>query len=80
VDFEVTGAIINPVTIAAGSAVRDRRRLRREYGGRRWLKRKGLATVRLPDGRVLIAEIHWYEAHGIGKREIKVKRLFEEAP
>lgn len=72
-DFEVLGAIRAIETIAAGRALRQLRRLRRRYGGTRWRKRTGLATVRLSDGAVRQAEVHWYEAHGIGRREIKIK-------
>ena len=74
-DFEVIGEIKQVETIAAGSGVRDRARLRRRYGPGRWRKRKGVATVRLLDGTIGEAEIHWYEAHGIGKRELKLKSV-----
>jgi len=74
--YEIIGPIRNAETIAAGTSVRDRARLRRLYGRGRWRKRKGLVLVRLPDGVVTTAEVHWYEASGIGKKEIKVKRLF----
>lgn len=69
------GLLRTPETIAAGPSVRDRARLPRLYGRGRWRKRKGIATVRLPDGVVCEAEVHWYEATGIGGREVKVKRL-----
>ena len=74
-EFEIVGPFRNPATIAAGPSVRDRARLRRLYGRGRWRKRKGIASVRLPDGVVREAEVHWYEATGIGRREVKVKRL-----
>ena len=74
--YEIIGAIRNVETIAAGNSLRDRARLRRLYGQGRWRKRKGHALVRLPDGTVTTAEVHWYEASRIGKREVKVKRLF----
>lgn len=61
-------------TIVSGRAVRDRRRLTRQYGRGNWRKMKGIATVRLVDGTILEAELHWYEAHGIGKQEIKFKK------
>jgi len=51
-------------------------RLRKQFGPGRWRKRKGIATVRLPSGRIHRAELHWYEAHGIGKRKVKIKRYF----
>ena len=72
-DFEVLGAIRGIETIAVGKAVRQLARLRRRYGKGRWRKRKGVATVRLQDGTIHTAEIHWYEAHGIGRREMKIK-------
>ena len=76
--FEVLGEIVDMETIATGRSVRVRTRLRRKYGPGRWRKRKGTATVRLPDGRVSRAELHWYEAHGIGRKELKLKRLLQE--
>jgi hypothetical protein len=72
-DFELVGAVRDTGTIAAGRAIRELRRLRRHYGKGRWRKRKGVATVRLQDGTVHRAEVHWYEAHGIGRREMKIK-------
>ncbi len=74
--YEIIGPIRNAETIAAGKSVRDRTRLRRLYGRGRWRKRKGLVLVRLPDGVVTTAEVHRYEASGIGKKEIKKKLLF----
>ena len=59
-----------------GSGVRDRARLRRHYGQGRWRKLKGIARVRLVDGTIRLAEIHWYEAHGIGRKELKWKLPF----
>ena len=76
--FEIIGEITGIETIASGSAVRVRARLRRAYGDGRWRKRKGIATVRFPDGEVCIAEIHWYEAHWIGRREFKIKDILDE--
>jgi hypothetical protein len=64
-------------TIAVASGVRDVRRLRRLHGGRRWRKIKGSAQVELLTGEIRLAELHWYEAHGVGKREIKIKRLLD---
>jgi len=72
-DFEIIGSVRGVETIATGRAIRQLRRLRRRYGKGRWRKRKGVATVRLLDGTVRQAEIHWYEAHGIGRREMKIK-------
>lgn len=72
-DFDVIGPIRDVITIATGPAVRQRRRLSRRYGRGRWRKQKGVATVRLLDGGVHTAEVHWYEGHGIGRREMKIK-------
>lgn len=73
--FELVGAIRDAETIAVGLSIRDLPRLRRLYGRGRWRKRTGIATVRLPDGAVVEAELHWYEAGGIGTREIRIKRI-----
>lgn len=70
--FELISAISNIKIIAAGSGIRDRARLRRRYGKGRWRKMKGIAKVKLLDGSIHTAEIHWYEAHGIGKRDFKI--------
>jgi hypothetical protein len=72
-DFEVLGPMRNVETIATGREIRQLPRLRRSHGKGRWRKRKGVARVRLQDGTVHMAEIHWYEAHGIGRREMKIK-------
>ena len=66
---------MNVETIATGRAIRERRRLEKVYGKGRWRKRKGVAKVRFADGSLHTAEIHWYEAHGIGRKEAKIKRL-----
>lgn len=68
-DFEIASEITAVETIASGKGVRDRNRLRKLYGGIRWRKLKGIAQIRLSSGRIRTAEIHWYEAHGVGKRE-----------
>lgn len=73
--FELIGPIRQIETIAVRHSIRDRARLRRLYGHGRWRKRKGIAMVRLADGFVCEAEVHWYEATGIGRRELRVKRL-----
>ncbi len=73
-EFEVIGEITEIETIARGRGVRDRARLNRLYGQGRWRKLKGRAMIRLRGGRVRLAELHWYEAHGIGMRELKRKR------
>ncbi|HEY2322016.1 MAG TPA: hypothetical protein VGJ82_04045 [Thermoanaerobaculia bacterium] len=75
--FEILTEIVGIETIAAGTGIRDLRRLVEGYGDGRWRKLKGVATVRLRNGRVTRAEIHWYEAHGIGKRDFKIKRYIE---
>ncbi|HXH40501.1 MAG TPA: hypothetical protein VNN08_17855 [Thermoanaerobaculia bacterium] len=72
--FKIIGVIWANETIASGRGVRDRRRLNREYGTANWRKMKGVATVRLVDGTICNAELHWYEAHGLGKKEIKFKK------
>ena len=76
-NFEIVGDITDVETIASGKGVRDRRRLNRQYGRGRWRKLKGNASVRLRSGRVRLAELHWYEAHGIGRKEFKRKRYLD---
>lgn len=76
VDFEILGEITQIKPIARGTGVRDRARLRKQYGPGRWRKLKGVARVRLLDNSIRLAEIHWYEAHGIGKKEFKLKLPF----
>ena len=73
--FTVLGEITHVETFAEGSGIREIARLRKLYGRGRWRKRKGVARVRLADQAICSAEIHWYEATGIGKREFKIKRL-----
>ena len=75
--FEIVGEITQVETIAEGKGVRDRQRLRRLYGSGRWRKVKGVALVRLRSGTILRAELHWYEAHGIGRKEIKRKQYVD---
>jgi len=74
VRFEIISEIVEVQGIATGREIRDLRRLQRLYGKGRWRKMKGVATVRLASGRVRRAELHWYEAHGIGRKELKRKR------
>lgn len=74
-DFAVLGDISDIETIAADTSIREIARLRKTYGPGRWRKLKGIATVRLSNGIVCEAEVHWYEAHGIGKREVKIKEI-----
>ena len=75
--FEIIGDITDIEPIAVGSTIREVVRLRRQYGRGRWRKLKGIALIRLANGRIRRAELHWYEAHGIGKREIKRKRYMD---
>jgi len=75
--FEIIGEITDIEPIAVGRSIRDLARLRRQYGPGRWRKLKGIALVRLTNGRIRRAELHWYEAHGIGKKEIKRKRYMD---
>jgi len=74
-ELEILSAIEDIETIAAGQGVYIRRYLERTYGKGRWRKMKGIATVRLADGTVCKAEIHWFEAYGIGRKDFKVKRV-----
>jgi hypothetical protein len=76
-DFELAGELKDVETIAVGNSIRELPRLRRLYGKGRWRKMKGVARIRLRDGRLRLAELHWYEAHGIGKKEFKRKRYLD---
>jgi hypothetical protein len=78
VPFKVLGEITEKRTIAIGRGIRELRRLRRAYGAGQWRKVAGIARVRLPDGTISRVELHWYEAHGIGRSEMKIKRLLPE--
>ena len=73
--FEIMGEISVVETFATGSGIREIARLRRAYGRGRWRKRKGIARVRLTDGSMHDAEVHWYEAAGIGRKEFNIKHL-----
>ena len=75
--FEICGGISDIETFATGKAIRELPRLRKLYGKGRWRKRKGIAEVRLPNGTIREAELHWYEASGIGKKEFKIKRFVD---
>lgn len=75
--FEIVGKIENEETFASGSGIREIARLRRAYGRARWRKRKGIATIKFEDGSTRLAELHWYEATGIGRKEFKIKRLLD---
>jgi len=74
---KILGKISHPEIISSGVSLRIRRRLQKLYGQGRWRKLKGVARVQLPDGYVMLAEVHWYEAHGVGRKELKIKRLLE---
>ena len=76
-NFEIISDITNMETIAVGNRIREIRRLRRRYGNGRWRKLKGVARIRLRSGRMRLAELHWYEAHGIGRKEIKRKQYLD---
>lgn len=78
-DFELVGAPSDIELIAEGRGIRELKRLRRLYGGRRWRKMKGVCRIRLGNGETRLAELHWYEAHGIGRKEIKRKRYIDPA-
>jgi len=73
VKFEIVGEIEQVETIASGRSVKIRAHLQKTYGKGRWRKLKGVATVRLPNRKLRTVELHWYEAHGIGRRDFKIK-------
>jgi len=75
--FEIVGEIDKIETLAVGGKIRDIMRIQKQYGPGRWRKLKGVAKVRLQGGRICQAEVHWYEAHGIGRRKMKIKRLLD---
>ena len=75
IEFEILSGIEDIETIATGRGVYIRRYLERTYGKGRWRKIKGIATVQLTDGTICEAEIHWFEAHGIGRKDFKIKRV-----
>jgi hypothetical protein len=77
VSFEIIGEIEEIETIAIGGRIRDIMRLQKQFGSARWRKLKGFAMVRLQSGNIRKAEVHWYEAHGIGKKKIKIKRFLD---
>ncbi len=76
-DFELIGELTGVETISAGRRIRELSRLRRLYGHGYWKKMKGTASIRLHNGSIRLAELHWYEAHGIGKKEFKRKRYLD---
>lgn len=72
-NFEIISEITQIETMFVGGKIRDLARLKKMYGKGRWRKMKGIAHIRLHSGRIRLAELHWYEAHGIGRKEIKRK-------
>ncbi len=76
-NFEILGDITSAETMAYGRAIRELKRLNRVYGKAGWRKRKGIAKIKLWDGTVKLAELHWYESHGKGRKEVKIKRYLE---
>jgi len=76
-DFQLVGAVKEIEPIAVNLSIRERRKLKAQFGGRRWRKLKGVTLVRFPNGEVRRAELHWYEAHGVGRRKMKVKRVLD---
>jgi hypothetical protein len=76
-DFEIIGPVREVETFAVGTSIRELHRLRKTYGRARWRKRKGIARLRFGDGSEAMAEVHWYEAHGIGRKEMKVKQFLD---
>ena len=75
--FEIVGEVSEIETIASGRGIRRLKYLRKRYGGRQWRKRKGFALVRLSNGSTRQAELHWYEAHGVGRKGLKIKRFLD---
>jgi hypothetical protein len=77
-EFEIVGAVEQIETIAVGQRIRELANLKRMFGTGRWRKLKGRATIRCPNGVIARAELHWYEAHGIGRRKMKLKHFWFE--
>ena len=75
--FKINGEVRNREIIASGHGIRDLSKLKATYGDSNWRKCKGEATIEVADGRLREAEVHWYEAHGIGKRRMKLKRYLD---
>ena len=72
--FKIIGGIHQVEVIATGNGIRDLNRLNKVYGKANWRKLKGMCTIELHNGAILKAEVHCYEGHGLGKKEIKLKR------
>jgi hypothetical protein len=75
--FDILGEVVRVETIAAAARIREIARLKEQYGAGRWRKMKGEASIRLENGHVRRAQLHWYEAHGIGRKEFKRKRYLD---
>ena len=75
--FDIIGQISEIETIAVGTSIREIKILREQFGRGRWRKLKGIAQVKLQNGRIRLAELHWYEAHGTGKRKLKIKAFLD---
>jgi hypothetical protein len=75
--FEIVGTITDVEVIARGTSIRELKGLKEQFGGKNWKKMKGVATVRLSDQSERRAEVHWYEAHGVGRRKLKIKHLLD---
>jgi hypothetical protein len=75
--LDIIGKIEEIETIAVGGRIQDIMRVRKQFGPGRWRKLKGVAKVRLQSGRICKAEVHWYEAHGIGRKKMKIKRILD---
>ena len=76
-DFELLGELTAIEITAVNLSIRERQQLRDRFGGRRWRKLKGVGRVRFPNGAIRLAEVHWYESHGVGRRKMKVKRVLD---
>lgn len=76
-DFQILGDIRKIESIAVNLSIRERARLKTQFGGHRWRRMKGIALVKFPNGEVSEAELHWYQAHGVGRRKMKIKRIVD---
>jgi hypothetical protein len=76
-DFELLSDVKDIELIAVNLSIRERKKLKARFGGSRWRKLKGIALVRFPNGEIRQTEVHWYEAHGVGRRKMKVKRVLD---
>jgi hypothetical protein len=74
---KIVGDISEIEVMARGSGIRELASLKKKFGGKNWRKMKGRAMVELPDGSLRTAEVHWYEAHGVGQKKLKIKRLLD---